>query len=136
MAVRFIIVWIIIVLAISYLIPQNHPYYGAILAVVIVAGVASMFILMNRIDKSIDKKKQLLLQKGIKAKATVLSIGQEIKHGDYHFMVTLKVEVKPEAKSPFTAEVETMVPLLKIPRAGDEIEAVYDPQNPADMAVL
>lgn len=135
-AVLFTVIWIIIIAAISSLIPNNHPYYGTILTIVIVVGVGLVFLIMSRLDKKIEQKKQLLMQKGVKAKATVVSIGQEIKHGDYHLIVTLKAEVKPEGKSPFTTEVETMVPLVKIPRAGDEIEVVYDPQNPKDIAVL
>ncbi len=135
-AVTFIVFWVIIIVVVTNFVPENSPYYEAILSGVIVSGLAFVFWTMNRLDKSIERKKEQLLQKGVKAKATVVSIGQELKHGDYHFIIVLTVEVNPNGKKPFKAEFEALVPLVAVPRVGDEIEVVYDPQNPADIAVL
>lgn len=103
----------------------------------IIFGCAILFmtiVLLNTISPK--RKTTHLLKVGEKAKALVLSVETTgVTVNRVNLCLRLKIEVKPLNKSPFQVSFEQVFSIINIPRAGDEIEVLFNPNNLTEVAL-
>lgn len=74
---------------------------------------------------------------GVRAWARILSVQDTgMTMNDLSFGVRLTVEVQSSVEAPFQAVVETFVSRVNIPRPGDQLEVIYNPQNHSEIAAI
>lgn len=50
--------------------------------------------------------------------------------------IRLTLDVQPTTQPSFRTVVETFVSRVQIPRKGDRVEVLYNPENPSELAVV
>lgn len=86
------------------------------------------FLLLDTVSSK--GKTKHLLKIGEKAKALVLSVETTgVTVNRINPCLRLKIEIKPLNKTPFQATFEQVFSIINIPRAGDEIEVLFNPNN-------
>jgi hypothetical protein len=81
-------------------------------------------------------KRKWLLANGVAAKARITGIADTSVTVNNSPVVRLSLHVKPDAAPEFDAEARHLVSRLAIPKIGDMIVVVYDPNKPTDLVIL
>lgn len=83
------------------------------------------------------QQRNQILQSGIQATATVISLADTGMMVNYQPQVKMVLQVNPPNSAPYQTEVTMVVSQLKIPRVqpGAVVPVKIDPQNPANVAV-
>ncbi len=113
---------------------QNDPdLFGTILVIGIMAFIAATFTMAN----NLTRPDAALIANGEKATATILAIqDSHITVQNTQFAVNLTLEVHSQSRGVFTAQVQTLVSRVQIPRPGDKVNVLFDPSNPDNIAVV
>jgi len=77
-------------------------------------------------------KQSQLLRAGARANATIVEIEDTGTRVNDNPRVRLKLRVEPEGADPFALEKKVTVSLVSLPRRGERVEVVYDPEDPSD----
>ena len=108
--------------------------------IMVIVGSVIGFTVLGQIMKraffgSLHPNPDKLLQNGgERAKAKVINIqdtGTTIN--TIYFVISLTVEVHPGGLSPFQSTFEATISRLNIPKIGDEITVIFDPNNYASI---
>ena len=98
-----------------------------------------LFLGVRYLQKSFsspDKLTKKLMEIGKKAMASVVNIEGTALRINFNPVLRVTLKVNPSAGSAFDAKIETVFPIYKIPRVGDSIEVIYNPENPLEIIVV
>lgn len=86
-------------------------------------------------EMKMDKARERLKKEGVKATARVLNVEDLRETINDNPRVKMTLEVMPEGKEKFEAEVKMVVSRVNIPRRGDLVTVYYNPNDKTDLAV-
>lgn len=118
----------------------QSPQFGTIMtigvATFVVLVIGSIFLFQRTLLSGSLKKRAQLMKTGEKAVAVVLSVQDTgITMNDIYPCVRMELEIKPISRSPYKATVEAMVSRISIPRVGDQIPVLFNPNNLQEIAI-
>lgn len=98
------------------------------------AAPLSMIFMATRGGNNANK---LLQNGGVKTTAQITNVEDTgMTLNNINIGIRLTLMVASVTGSPFTAQVETFVSRVSIPRVGDAVEVVYNPDNTSQVAVV
>lgn len=100
-----------------------------------VLPLGAFFYFMNRAVKKYQLHRKKLMENGRKGEASVLTVedtGMTVNQNPY---IKMRLKVTPSFGSEFEVTVKQLVSRLAIPRIGDKVQVVFDPQNVNDLII-
>lgn len=114
---------------------------GLLIAILVVAGVfLTIFKIFGGLKRQ-NQERDRLLREGIQASARVLNVqmgGMTMTVGVHrHLQLQIALEVHPQGRPPYQANLTTMVSELQIPQIqpGATLTVRHDPNNPMKLAL-
>jgi len=83
-----------------------------------------------------DGKHAQLMQTGLPGTAEVLSIADTGAMVNFNPVVQMKLKVQPQFGPEFTADIQTAVSKIAVPRVGDKLNIKYNPANQMEMIII
>ncbi len=124
-----------LIMGMSFVLPTHTELIIPFVLICIAGPLAMIWFFQKGGNNGLQRT--LLANGGIKTNATILKVEDtNITMNNVNFGVRLTVEVHPQGDSAFQAIIEVFVSRVQIPRAGDVIEVIYDPNDHTKVAAL
>jgi hypothetical protein len=128
--VYFVLLWV----NRAYLLP-TYPLVGSLLAILSPFVLAFFLIFSFSYLLNETALRRRLAQIGVRSKGTIQKIEDTGTTVNQQPMVRLEIVVTPSGQSSFTVTKEVVVSRVAIPRVGDEVPVVYDPNKRTDLVL-
>ncbi len=113
---------------------NTYPVLRIVFLLLCIGGPLGMILLVQGPSQAWQ---QLLKKGGVVANAKVLNVADTgMTLNKVNIGVRLTVEVMIDSEAPFEATVETFVSRVALPRVGDLISVVFNPNNKKEVAVV
>ncbi|MBI4836427.1 MAG: hypothetical protein HY817_04170 [Candidatus Abawacabacteria bacterium] len=112
-------------------IPTLIPYFIFGFPILIFVLVIGFNIWFRKGMSPSNKQNSYLLQNGEKASAKILTVEDTgITLDRLYLVIRITMQVMPTGRNPFSSILEIPVSRVQIPRPGDMVQVLFDPQNP------
>jgi|GEM_PF-1488972 len=97
-----------------------------------------LFISIAYLSKSgPSKREKRLMQMGTHAPAEVLKVEDTgVTINEIYPMVKLTLRVRPKSSEVFDVKIDSLVSRVSLPRPGDMLEVIFDPQKPSNIMIV